>query len=383
MKLHTLWLIHWLSALACSLCMSNPVLAHKASDSYLSIELEGQVGFGRWDVALKDLEHAIGLDDNNDGALTWAEVRARHASIEAYALDRLVVKIGGKRCTAQSQRQLIDNHSDGAYSVLQFSLDCPEWDGSVEVVYNLLFDLDHSHRGLLSLRDGAQAHTSVLTPQRRRFEITRGDTPARSGQVARYWREGLHHIFSGLDHLLFLLVLLLPSVLFRRRGRWQPVRYFSAAAWDVFGIVTAFTVAHSVTLTIAVLGWVTLPATWVEVAIAATVLITAIHNLYPFIQRRRAIIAFALGLVHGFGFANALGDLGVSGAELAWALAAFNIGVESGQLALVLVCLPVAFLIRRGIFYRRVVLQSCSALVALVALGWLFERGFNTQLGLI
>jgi hypothetical protein len=174
--------------------------------------------------------------------------------------------------------------------------------------------------------------------------------------------------------------LLLPAVLVRRDDRWQPAPDFKAAFLDVAKIVTAFTLAHSITLSLATLDLVTLPSRWVESAIALSVVLAALNNLVPVVQRGRWIAAFAFGLLHGFGFAGALQDLGLPTGSLALSLAGFNIGVELGQLAIVAAFLPVAFAVRATWAYPRVVLAGGSAVIVAIAGVWLAERAFDVPL---
>jgi len=188
------------------------------------------------------------------------------------------------------------------------------------------------------------------------------------------------HIWLGYDHILFLVSLLLPAVLVRREGRWQSVPDFSGAFWDVARVVTAFTLAHSITLTLAALGVVALPSRWVESAIALSVVLAALNNVFPIVERGRWIAAFAFGLLHGFGFAGALQDLGLPTGSLALSLAGFNIGVELGQLAIVAAFLPVAFAFRSTFAYRRVVLAGGSAVIVAIAGVWLAERALDMPL---
>ena len=155
---------------------------------------------------------------------------------------------------------------------------------------------------------------------------------------------------------------------------------FGVAFCDVLRIVTAFTVAHSITLSLAVLGLVTLPSRLVESAIAASVVAAALNNIWPLVRGRRWMVAFLFGLVHGFGFASVLADLGLPQGALAVALLGFNVGVELGQLAIVAVFLPLAYALRRSWFYRRAVLVGGSLLIALLAAVWLVERVFELKL---
>ncbi len=368
--------------------------AHKPSDSYLTLRLEdGQQGEqhleGRWDIALRDLEHALGLDADLDGAITWAELRARHGAIADYALARLNVSSGGHPCTTRATEQLVDRHSDGAYSVLRFALECatpPRDSERLEVDYALFFDLDPTHRGMLQVASTGGVRTAIFSPDAARIELdVTGGHPGTNAwhELVTYWREGVWHIWIGFDHILFLLTLLLGATAGRQRSAGDRVREsvgrpFRGVILDVAGIVTAFTVAHSITLAPAVLGWVSLPSRWVEATIAATVLLAAIHNVHPIIPGRRWVIAFVLGLIHGFGFAGVLVDLGLPAGALALALLGFNLGVETGQLAIVALFLPVAFWWRESWFYRRVVLTAGSLAIAAVAAFWLIERSFGS-----
>ena len=364
--------------------------AHKPSDSYLTLRLDGDRIEGRWDIALRDLEHALGLDADFDGAITWAELRARHGAVADYALARLGVSSGGTACEPRATEQLVDRHRDGTYSVLRFDVDCPRsvLRGGLAVDYALFFDLDPTHRGMLQVASPAGVRTAVLSPGSPRVELE-ALRPNPWGELVTYWREGVWHIWIGFDHVLFLLTLLFGAVLCRRRAngapwregrRWRAAESFRDAALKVAGIVTAFTVAHSITLALAVLGWVSLPSRWVESAIAATVVLAAIHNLWPVLPGRRWVIAFILGLIHGFGFAGVLADLGLPAGALAVALFGFNLGVEIGQLAIVALFLPVAFVLRDSWFYRRVVVTGGSLAVAAIATFWLLERSLGLSI---
>jgi hypothetical protein len=375
-------------ALACLLLLfAAQAQAHKPSDSYLSISVVGGQLSGRWDIALRDLDFAIGLDSDGDGAITWGELRGRHAEIAAYAAARLAVAVDGVACTLGVGPQQVDSHTDGAYSVLPLALGCAIGSGSkLSIDYRLFADLDPQHRGLLNLTVEGATRTAIFGPQapRQDFDLR---SSSRLAQLADYLREGVRHIWIGFDHILFLLSLLLPAVGVwappvapGRRAQWQPVERWREALWDVLRIVTAFTVAHSITLSLATLGLVSLPSRWVESAIAASVVLAALNNVWPLFHERRWIVAFAFGLIHGFGFASVLVDLGLPQGALALALLGFNLGVECGQLAIVAAFLPLAWRLRRSGFYRRAVLLGGSWLIALVATVWLAERVGNVKL---
>jgi HupE / UreJ protein len=345
--------------------------AHKPSDSYLSLEARDQALHGQWDIALRDLEFAIGLDADGDGAITWGELRAKHAEVAAYAFARLAVR----GCTIKPGAHLVDQHTDGAYAVLQFTLDCGQTlPQQLDLEYSLFADLDPSHRGLLRARLGPQTVTAVLGPGQPSIKLDR-DGRSRWQQFLDYSREGVWHIWVGFDHVLFLLSLLLPAVLSAAR--------FAPAFWEVLKVVTAFTVAHSMTLALAALGVVSLPSRVIESAIAASVVLAALNNLWPVVTRGRWVVAFVFGLIHGFGFASVLADLGLPQENLLLALVGFNLGVEAGQLCIVALFLPIAYAIRHTWTYRRMVVAGGSALIAAIATLWMVERVFDLQLGLI
>jgi hypothetical protein len=372
--------LRMLLAVLISLCaaVSMPALAHKASDSYLVLQVKGQEVAGQWDIALRDIDFAIGLDADGDGDITWGEVRARHADIAAWAMGRLELERGGA-CTLQVGEHLVDDHTDGAYAVLRFTGTCPSRTQALALNYRLLFDIDQLHRGLLRLELDGVSHTSVLGPDTGVLNVQAGET-SRLAQFAQYLVEGIWHIWIGFDHILFLLSLLLPAVLVHERRRWTGVGSFRAALAEVLWVVTAFTVAHSITLSIAALQIVELPSRLVESAIAASVVLAAANNLWPVVERRRWLVAFGFGLIHGFGFASVLTELGLPRDALVLSLLGFNLGVEVGQLVIVACFLPAAYLLRNTSLYRRGVFVGGSILTLLVALVWLVERVFNLKL---
>ena len=358
---------------------AGAAFAHKPSDSYLSIAVEGGSVSGRWDIALRDLDFALGLDADGDGSITWGEVRSRHAEIAAHALSRLSVKADGGACTVAAGEQMVDDHTDGAYTVIPLRIACPGAPSRLSVGYTLFADIDPQHRGLLNLRADGLASTAILGPQAPVQDFDLADTN-RLAQFMAYTKEGVWHIWIGFDHILFLLSLLLPAALVWREQRWRAADELRGPAIEVVKVVTAFTVAHSITLSLAALGVISLPSRWVESAIAASVVLAALNNIWPVFHGNRWIVAFGFGLIHGFGFASVLADLGLPQATLVLALVGFNVGVELGQLAIVAAFLPIAFGLRGTWFYRRLVFVGGSGAIAGLAAVWLVERAFDVKL---
>jgi len=341
-----------------------PASAHKPSDSYLTLEVDGARVHGRWDIAVRDLDYALDVDADGDGKVTWGEVHGRRAEIAEYALARLA--LGSCVTTATPDALAIADHSDGAYAVLRFDASCKQSIERLDVDYRLFFDLDPQHRGLLRVDVNGTTRSWTFSAGAPSTEIDLADA-SRLRQLGAAIREGISHIWHGYDHILFLFALLLPCVI-------------RTSLKDVLRVVTAFTVAHSITLSLAALDVVTLPSRLVESAIAASVVLAAVNNLVPVLRDDRWMAAFLLGLMHGFGFSSTLKDLDLPRSNLLVTLFGFNVGVEIGQIAIVAVFVPLAFAARRSLSYRRLVLVGGSLAILGVAMVWLVERAFVVRL---
>lgn len=367
----------------CLLSLGTAARAHKPSDSYLTVRAEGNRIALRWDLALRDLDYVLQIDRDANGELTWGEVRQRSADIHRYAAERLQFATGSHPCPlSEAGAMQLDRHSDGVYAVLSFSADCESLAGALKLRYAAFFDVDPTHRGLVQWQppgSGGASQALVFSSATREQDLQVA-APSAWETLRQYVWEGAWHIWIGFDHILFLLSLLLPAVLVWVPPAWRPAPSLRVAVVDVAKIVTAFTLAHSITLTLATLGVVSLPSALVESAIAASVVLAALNNLFPLFQGRRWTVAFVFGLIHGFGFATVLGELQLPQGALVLALLAFNVGVEIGQLAIVALFLPLAFALRASAFYRRGVLQGGSWVIAGLAAVWFVERAFSLEL---
>ncbi len=373
------------------LFLSTSAFAHKPSDSYLTMSAQtgGSDVTVRWDIALRDLDYVLQLDRDNDGALTWGEVRARGDDITRYATNNLVLSNKDKTCPLTNTAPMqLDKHSDGTYAVLSLTAACGEAiSEALQVKYSLLFDVDPSHRGLVQwLAPGEKEALSVILGTESATQKLPLQAPSAWETFKQYVVEGAFHIWIGYDHILFLLSLLLPAVLIfskvssansKRVTDIQPAPSFMAALKEVLKVVTAFTLAHSITLSLAALGVVSLPSRWVESAIAASIIVAAVQNIRGVVDSKRWVMAFGFGLIHGFGFASVLADLGLPQNALITALVGFNVGIEGGQLAIVAVFLPLAFWLRKTKFYQVNVFKWGSGLIALLALYWFVQRAFD------
>ncbi len=342
---------------------SSPAWAHKPSDAHVRLVVDGTTLVGRVDVNLRDLDGALGLDGDGDGALTWGEVTASASRISDYLEQRLGLAADGTPCQLTYSAAALTEHSDGTYWAVPLTATCRATPHALTIDYRLLFDVDAQHRGLVHIGD-----QTLIIRDAAPVQATLG---ARTSFLS-FVREGIWHIWIGLDHVLFLFCLILPAVFPRRDGRWQAAESLKSVSVEVLEIVTAFTLAHSITLVISAVGLFTLPSRFVETAIAASVVAAALNNLVRVIDARWAV-AFALGLLHGFGFSSVLIDLGLPSGELIGSLLGFNLGVELGQAAIVVVLLPLLFVIRRTFAYQAV-LWAGSGFVAILASVWTYQR---------
>lgn len=215
----------------------------------------------------------------------------------------------------------------------------------------------HHVIALFTWNGGSQSHSFSAKNPIAVVKLTAGPTHSATS-AASFFPLGIEHIATGYDHLLFLLALILCG------GNLK----------SLIKIITAFTIAHSITLAAAALALVSLPSALVESVIALSIAYVAFENLFPrFALSRRWTLSFAFGLVHGFGFSSVLQESGLPRDNLVWALLNFNLGVEAGQLIAVLIAVPALFWLRKQSYEQRVI-RGLSWLVLLAGLGWFIER---------
>jgi hypothetical protein len=347
--------------------------AHIASNGFIALSVDDSRVSGSIQLAIRDGELAVGLDANGDGKVTWAELRAGQALLQHYIQGHLRLSGEGGICPVQFAALEVNERVDGNYLWLPFSADCRAPLKTLGVDYTVLDAEDPSHRGLLTLTSNGVTQTAVLggNEAAHRFQL---DQLSPWSAFFEYLRAGIGHIWSGIDHLLFLVSLLLPAVLMRQGSRWRGVEAAAPALFNIVKVVTAFTLAHSITLSLAAFDVIRLPSRLTESVIAASIIVAALNNVFPRMTEGRWRIAFAFGLLHGFGFASVLAEMGLPHGARLVSLVAFNLGVEAGQLAVVLAVMPLAYLLRSTAFYRRGVMPWGSTAIAGLALFWFVQR---------
>jgi hypothetical protein len=314
--------------------------------------------------AVKDVETLIELDSNRDGRVAAVEFTNAVQAVDGQFAEQCSLWCDGNRLAPRVVRSLLDA-TNNVIVDLEFT---PPQFRELEIRFDVIRALTAGHRMFVTLRGPRNEILAERLLNQEESALTvvidsatmaaREDAPR---SFAGFLRLGVEHIGTGYDHLLFLLALLIVAPSFRA----------------ALLIITSFTVAHTLTLAVATLGWFTLRPSVTEPLIALTIVYVGGENLWRHgAPTGRWRLTFAFGLVHGFGFASVLRDLGIGaqGEGVAMPLLAFNLGVELGQLALAALALPVIWKLRQQAWFPRRVVPAVSAIVTLTGAGWFIQR---------
>jgi len=369
----------------------SPVSAHTTEQPYIYVfAAPGDVD-GRVELSIGDVATVLGLDLSGTDEEVEETLRRNRDAIVAYTADHL--SVGDEQEAWTIAFGQIDLFREGpgelAFAVIQFTVSAPEGGlpESLQVTFDPFFTEIPGRDGLLLHRGGYEAGEFVADKE---LLVTFTDNDRTQsvdlggrgfwGNIGSSITLGIDHIKTGPDHILFVLALLLPSVLIYREG-WHPIAGFGGSLWRVLKIVSFFTVAHSITFTLAGLGWLpTPPSKIVEAVIALSIAATALHSIRPIFPNREWTLSFVFGLFHGMGFASLVSDLDVSRSSQLLSLLGRNIGIEIGQVAVILLLFPALFMLRRTPVYPAV-LTTCSLALTCLALLWTVERVFELDLG--
>ncbi len=358
---------------ACMSMLAGQVAeAHASGASYLRIVSGGRnAGISAtWDIAAADLQLPLELDANGDGILTAAEISARRAVIAQFATSRLDLRRGGDRCRLAISELTSRQRQSQLYLSLQINGTCARG-GPLDVATDLFFG-SRTYSTLLDVQTPNGRFPAVLSMGSASW--IEPAAPSMLDTLLRFLREGVWHVLVGYDHIAFLLLLLLPSVLRGTEAGWTSAQSGREVIRDLLKIVTAFTIAHSITLGLASTGVVRIPVQPIEVAIAGSIVVAGLLNLFPAASGWRLRLAFGFGFVHGFGFANALREIAADGSRLAPMLAGFNLGVELAQIMIVAVTLPILWLLSRRARYSQRFMPALSLATALTGAIWFVGR---------
>ena len=354
----------------------STALAHDPGLSRATARVSEQGLFLRMVFATQDIQMLVPADLDRDRTVSAQQFAAIQDRVKTLVGTQVLVRQGDEpRLPIWLGVEPVQD--DAVSVVLRYDISGAE---SVLLQIPLIGRLARGHRQYLRVedKDGSLTAQHILDGASPPISLT---APGRDGLAVfrQYLSEGVRHICNGLDHILFLLTLLLPAVLVCRASNWEPVDRLAPATAEVLKVITAFTIAHSLTLGLAVLDIVVLPSGLVEPVIALSVLITAVNNLRPQSSASRWLLAFVFGLVHGFGFAGVLLELDLPRNALMISLLGFNLGVEVGQLAMLALVFPVIAFLRSTKFYQVWVFRGGSAVTAVIAMVWMIERMFDYE----
>jgi hypothetical protein len=360
------------------ICVSH-VHAHELSTTYVKGSINNDnVISGDIRINILDLKEAVILDHNGNGELSWAEVLAAKPQIGAYFNERIRFTQNNETCRFSVDGALaLQNLSQNTLLVVPFNAQCASTlplDG-ISIEYLALFDVIANHKAIFSITGTNTDFLSVFDKDTNQKSFNYSTSNTFSAFFAFVY-QGIFHILIGTDHILFLLTLLLTIVLVFKQKQWHPIQSKKAIVTRTLYLVTAFTIAHSITLSGTALGWLPVFGNWIEVVIAGSILFNVINNIFPTIHRL-SIITFVFGLIHGMGFAGALSELGLPEQQKLLSVLAFNLGVELGQIMILLVSLPVLIALRNKPIYSKYLMPIASLSIGVLAIIWIAERVVN------
>ncbi len=385
----------------------STALAHAPNQSYIYLRIyEGQNIEGRFEITALDINKIYG--SNLDKKASFEDMQPYIKKLQAYLLEHAKFSSTNGVHDITFLETTKADVGLGSFLKVKFVLEnTVELPDNLNVSYSVIFDRDNTHAGFLMMeynwRAGVinnEANISLRFSKNQTTDVlSLTDVSVWKGFVAMV-KQGIWHIWIGLDHILFLFALILPAVVRRwstatkgEKGTrtapkanagfitwdWFPVARFKPALLYIVKVITFFTLAHTITLSLASLQIINLPSRMVEAIIALSIGLAAYHNIRPIFKGKDWVIAFVFGLFHGFGFASVLADLGLTSEYLTLSLLGFNVGVEIGQLVIILMIFPVLFFLRKRKLYPKL-LVYCSLLLILISIYWFVERAFDIDI---
>lgn len=375
------------------LLFASTAQAHEVETSYIFLKIHETSIEGRLEIAPKDFNHDLGIHLNLN--VDDKQIAANAARLEAHLAKHMAFSSGGQTIPLNFTKTIARPLDDEADQIaVYFTLGVTDIPDNIDIRYTPFFNRNPHHEGVLIIEHNWKAGiidnhlgiAEVFNPKATEKTLDLTDSSLWNGFWAMV-RLGMHHIWIGLDHILFLVALILPSVVRRRRksqlepeaATWRPVDAFKPAFLYLLGIITSFTVAHSITLGVAAFGLIDLPSRYVESLIAFSIAVAAFHNIRPIFKSREWMVTFAFGLFHGLGFASVLGEKGLGGEYMALSLLGFNVGVEVGQIVIVAAIFPFLYLLRKTKLYPHIIKWG-SVLLILIAMQWVIERLFEIDI---
>lgn len=349
----------------------SSLFAHQFSTAQLSLQqIENNQHLGYLAYSLDDLELVIGLDKNQDGKLLWRELKQSYPLITAYVESKAQFAATSP-CPIvwHNQPRLMSAYGEQLVQ-LPFKVTCAS-STPVTLTYAPFASELNQHKLLINWRSGQQLHQGLLDNDSDTF-VLKSDTATGWDNFLLFLEQGVIHIWIGIDHILFILVIILPIAGYLQKPGRSPANaktVFRQLVW----VITWFTLAHSVTLTLTALGLIQLPAKLIESGIALSVIFAAINVVTGWVKRM-GWLTFLFGLLHGMGFAGALSELGIPQQFQLMSVLAFNLGVEVGQLVILGLSFPVLWWLRGHQKVRDYLVPAGTFGVVVMGSFWLLQR---------
>ncbi|MEM7193829.1 MAG: HupE/UreJ family protein, partial [Pseudomonadota bacterium] len=366
------------------LVTSAEVFAHAKGEDYVFVNfLEDRIE-GEFQVNYDDLREKLGINLPEDKAEAKTQATASAEIVHNYIRENFSIGPKGDDPFAFEFQppSLFEEASE--YVRYPFIIESGSQPEHLIIRHDMYYQDDPTHRGLFLVQYNVKTDTDygpeytalIFSPGNNTQDLDLNNIPGLIEKNQMIY-QGALHIWKGIDHVLFLLALLLPTVLIRRNNEWQPLDSAKTSLRNVLTIVTVFTVAHSVTLLLAALDLVTINSRLVESVIALSIIVVALNNIYQWISRGSLLTILLLGLFHGLGFASVMGNLPFRMVDLVGMVVRFNIGVELGQIAIVAVLFPLLYILRTRSFYVPVILKGGSWILIGIAAWWFVQRAFG------
>lgn len=351
-------------ALSSILLISSSGTAHDLYTSYTSIDVQNKKLKCIFTFDITDIRKVFNLDENGDQVVSRDELLVNMNYMYVYLEQHISIIIAGE--SLQLAREEGSFYQDEVgntfiHFIFQNQLEHHPWKLTLDL--GIFDEFGRLHKNLAKIVHGSEIQQTIFTAGNhlQSFSFEGGDYSL-TAQIMQFIGLGIEHIFLGYDHILFLMALMIIGGTFK----------------NLIKIVTSFTVAHSITLILAALEVVILPSRLVESVIALSIVYIAIENFFVDDSDHRWLITFIFGLMHGFGFARVLTELGLPTKGLVPSLLAFNLGVEIGQIGIVAIFFPIVILVTKFKWQKRLV-YGLSTIILIFGLFWFIERAFEVN----
>lgn len=377
-------IIKTVSLIAALLLPVSSAFGHAKGEDYIFINIQEDGIVGEFQIHIDELRDKLSIDIPKASSTETGILLQSEDTVYDYINQNFSIGALGQPPYQINFTGVKIDQKIGKFVTYPFRIETQEVPDKLTIRHNMFYEGDRNHRGLLLVQYNAKTdinygeeHTALIfNPNNQNQALDLNDVPGLL-QMREMIVQGMWHIWIGIDHILFLLALILPTVLVRKEALWTPVERPGPAIRSLLAIVTIFTLAHSITLFLAAFDIVQVGEKLVESVIALSIVIVALNNIFQWVSKGSLLTIFFLGLFHGLGFASVMGNLPFRMVDLVGMVVMFNIGVELGQIAIVIALFPILYWLRTNSHYVPAVLKGGSWLLAAIGGFWFAQRAFG------